>query len=640
MPGPRITPEQKRRFYWLHLDADGPRLTLAEASRRCGFSYKTGQRLRDGVLRGMSEDERAEHRDLPAPKSWEELSSDAREALRDFNLFREMFFADEPQVWAYDAAMRIVEALADESQRTFIDMNVPPGFGKTTIGLRIGCWLIAGGGFCDPRRGRAMRLMYGAETMTTAKHMTKAIRNFLSLRRPFYDIDRHVRAEKVLAREYGRFKPLRGFDPDTQWREDQFVVAQLEDVELYEKEPTVQAASFKSGFLGERVNFAWWDDISTTKNSSTPKIAEQVATFFSNEAERRIEPGGVLVLVGQRLSPLDLHRKRLDARRRDGTPLYQHIVYPAHHDRLCDGVHRQWDGRYEVGAGCLTDERRLPVRDWEAVAAEPNYRTIYQQEDVDPERTLVLEEWITGGTDRDGFDRPGCLDTDRAFGQHPPKEVGWLVDYATVDPSPSNFWAIEWWAYQPESRFNYLIWGERKKMPAGTDKGLLDWDQTEGRFVGLMEELQRASVAAGHPIRVWVIETNVAQRFLTQFEHYRRWRRAWPDVLVIKHETQLNKLDPLYGVSILSQRYRAGLKRLPYAAGDLAARNYLRVKIRELTTYPFSETNDTVMADWMGEFNLPRIVQAAKREIGRIVMPDEKLPPYLRRRQHAVELVG
>jgi len=592
-----------------------------------------------GIRDSAAGDAYRDHRDLPDPKPWEALSTDAREALRDFNVFRELFFADEPQVWAYDAAMRIVEALQREDERTFIDLNVPPGFGKTTIGLRLGCWLIAGGGFCDPRRGRAMRLMYGSETMTTATHMTKAIRNALSLRRPFYDIDRAVRAELVLAVEYGRFRPVRGYDPDTQWREDQFVVAQLEDVELYEKEPTVQAASFKSGFLGERVNFAWWDDIATTKNSQTPKISDQLNTFFSNEAERRIEPGGVLVLVGQRLGPLDLHRRRLEARRRDGTPLYHHIVFPAHHDQLCDGEHRQWDGRYEVGAGCLTDARRLPLRDWEAVTEEPNYRTVFQQEDVDPGAVLVLPEWLQGGVDRDGFDAPGCYD-DRVFGDHP-EGVSGLVDYAVVDPSPTRFWAVEWWAYHPETRFNYLIWGDRRKMPAGTERGLLDWDGDQGRFVGLMEELQRRSVASGHPIRVWVLETNAAQRWLLQFDAYRRWRRRWPDVAVLTHETQRNKLDPRYGVSMLSTRYRTGFKRLPNKpAQDLAGLNFMRVFVRELTTHPHSETDDTVMADWMGEFNLPRIVAAARRRLGDLVLEGERLPPYLRRRRHEVELAG
>jgi hypothetical protein len=609
-------------------------MPAAEAARRVGFSTATATRILAKLRDDPTDAPGVVARRQPDPKAWELLSVDAQAALADFNVFRELFFADRPQVWAHDASMRIVEALADETQRTFIDLNVFPGAGKSTVGLRLGCWLIAGGGFCDPRRGRAMRLMYGGETMTVSTHMVKAIRNFLSLRHPFRDIERDVEAKLVLGLEYGRFRPIRGFDPDTQWTESQFVVAQMTEVELYDKEPTAQAASYKSGFLGERANFAWWDDIATTKNSSAPRPAEAVATFFTNEAERRVEPKGVCVLVGQRLTALDLHRKRLDALRKDGTKLYNHIIYPAHHDRFCDGLHRQWDGRYELGAGCMTDIERLPVTDWENVTEDANYRTVFQQEDVDPEAVLVRPAWLQGGDDGWGFDAPGCYDEDRAFGDHPPREVGHLVDYATVDPSSKNWWGIEWWAYQPESRFNYLIWGERRKMAAGK---LLDWDNSEQSFTGIMEDVQAASVLAGHAIRCWVIETNIAQRHLLEYEHYRRWRKRWPDVAVIKHETQLNKLDPDYGVSILSTRYRTGHKRLPHKQGlGFEGRNFMRVMEKELTTYPFAETTDTVMADWMGEYNLPRIVQAAKRQPGQDIFADARLPKYLRDQSRSV----
>ena len=635
MPGARITDKQKHRLYHLHLYPSGPRMPLWAAAKEIGISQASAYRLVNDIRSSngvITSDAKG-----PAPKAWDDLSSQAREALRDFNVFRELFFHDAPQVWAYDASMRIVQALTDSSERTFIDLNVFPGAGKTTVGLRLGCWLIAGGGTCDPRMGRSLRLMFGAETMTTATHLVKAVRNFLTLRHPFRDLERDVVASAVLSQEYGRFRPTRGYDADTQWTQSQFVVAQMTDIELYDKEPTCQAASYKSGFLGERVDLAWWDDISTTKNSKTPAVADDVETFFTKEAERRVEPGGVLVLVGQRLSALDLHAKRLQAVRKDGDRLYKHIVYPAHHDALCDGNHRQWDGVYELGHGCLTDSYRLPLADWEAVAGDRDYRTVFQQEDVDPSQVLVLHSWLEGGTDEEGFDAPGCFETDRWFGEHPSKEVGRLVEYATVDPSNTNFWAVEWWAYQPESRVNYLIWGERRKMPAGGHKGLLDWDNTEQRFIGLMEEMQRSSVVAGHPIKVWVIETNIAQRHLLDYEHYRRWRRAWPDVQVLRHQTQMNKLDPDYGVTILSQRYRSGLKRIPWHGGTrerpaMDGRNFLRAFVRELTTYPFAETDDCVMADWMGEYNLPRIIAAAKRDSGERLI-DQSFPGYLQARR-------
>jgi hypothetical protein len=644
VPRPKIPPEIKSRFLYLVFDPSGPRMSRREAAELCGISIATGDRLYKAAVVNPTADARRYQLDLPKPRRWEQLGPEAQSALRDFNVFRHLYFADREQVWGQDASRRIVEALADSSERTFIDMNVFPGAGKTTTGLRIACWLICGGGMCDPAYGRALRLMFGHRTMKGSERMVSRIRGFLELRRPFYDKERRTYASRVLAKDFGRFKPGQLYGEETLWARDQFTVAQLQEVDLYEKEPTVQAASRQSGFLGERVNLAWWDDLVHSTNARTIEQADDLDTWFEDEAETRVEPGGVMCLVGQRLSARDLHRKRLDkvVAEPDGSshPLYRHIVYPAHHDVLCDGEHRQWTGGYAVGDGCLTEVERLGLRDWTNVRSKANYRTVYQQEDADPADVLVQSEWLDGGVDREGFDAVGCYDTDRGWGQHP-RDVGKLINYATVDPSPTRYWAVEWWAYQPDSRHNYLIWADRRKMEAGGERGLLDWNNSEQRFIGLMETAQRASVLAGQAIRCWVLEVNVAQRFLLQFEHYRRWRRFWPDVAVIRHETQGNKLDPDYGTSILSTRYKTGHKRLPNMAGTgLEGRNFMRTFVRELTTFPHGETDDTVLADWMGEFNLPRIVAAAARTPGVGISTNAKLPGYLDRRRHEIELIG
>ena len=640
-----IPADIKTRFLYLVFDPSGPRHPKSVAAQIVGISTSSADRLVKGAAEHPTSDARRFQLDMPAAKPWDKLSTDAQEALRDFNVFRELFFARRPQVWAHDASERIVAALDDPTERTFIDFNMFPGVGKTTMGMDLGCWLLAGGGFCDPAYGRALRLMYGSRVMKTAERMTARIRGFLELRRPFYDKERRVSATHVMLKEYGRFRPAAFAGEETLWAREQFSVAQMIDIDYYEREPSVQAASRQSGFLGERVNLAWWDDLVHTVNARSIEVAEELDGWFEDEGETRVEPGGVLALVGQRLSPRDLHRKRLDKRviAEDGSEhqLYVHIVYPVHQDALCDGEHRQWDGTRNPGAGCMTDESRMSVRDWMNVRQKANYRTVYQQEDADPEAVLVQPEWWDGGIDIDGYDAAGVFDQDRAWGAHPPREVGKLVDYATVDPSPTRFWAIEWWAYQPQTRFNYLIFGRRSKMDAGGQRGLLDWDNEQQRFIGLMEEMQVASTLAGHPIRVWVLETNVAQRWLLQYEHYRRWRRRWPDVAVIKHETQTNKLDPDYGVSILGTRYKTGHKRLPHQPGMGAeAAGFLREMRKEFTSYPFGETDDMVLADWIGEFNLPRIVAAARRSGSEQRVADSHLPKYLRRQQHELVTIG
>lgn len=643
MPGAHVTDAQRRKFFFLIFDPDGPRLPVTRAAKEVGISAATGYRLRDG-MKPVQEEHRPDRtlsNELPAPKKLEELSTDARASLADINLFSEMFFARRPSPARYEASMRAAELLASPD-REFVDINMFPGIGKTTLWTHdFPAWLIAGGFFEDPAFGRALRIMLGSRVLKTSKGFVMRLARSLDLRRPFWDKDQRVAAEFVMSIEFGRFKPDTAAGEEKIWAQNQFLVAQMGELDLYEKEATVQAAAEDSGFLGERVNLAVWDDIAVTKNSTNPEVAQATANWFEDEAETRVEPGGLLALVGQRLSPLDLHRKRLDARveneKGEQVPLYHHVIFPAHWDKLCDGNHRQWDPATDTG--CLTDEWRLNERDWIKVRSKQNYRTVYQQEDADPSRILVQPIWLEGGYDpMSGLELPGCYDRDRGFYQWP-TDVGKLVDYASVDPSAGNWWVMEWWALQPETRHNYLIHGQRRKIQAGA---FLDWDNSRQEFTGWMHEAQVQSYEMGRPIRVWIIEAVAAHKYLFQFEHFRRWRLAFPDVHVIAHQTQKNKIDPEMGVeALMPTRYRSGMKHLPKARGTEAL-NYLRIKEKELTTYPFSETDDTVMADWFGEWNQDAIISLTRRDPGPDgpdITPDTKtLPPYLRRQRQERDL--
>lgn len=647
--GHRSTQETRERFFHLVFAPDGPGLSIARAAETVGISRTTGDRWAHGwtAAEGAPAAARRGVRELPDPKTFDELSDDAKIALEDFGLFREMFFNRRRQVWSNIAAREIVSGVSDTQERTFIDLNVFPGAGKTFTMHDLVCWLLCGGGTLDPAFGRAMRIMLGSRVLKVAKHMVTNVRRDLERNKPYWDKDAKVYAAKTLALEYGRFKPDPGRGEESIWAADQFLVAQVGTLGLYEKEPTVQAASEDSGFLGERVNLAIWDDLAVTENARGPEQQEELSGWFEDEAEERIEPGGTLILVGQRISPYDLHRARLDAvvpesyGSDETKPLYRHIVFPAHHDALCavpsGGEHKQWDGRE---TGCMTDSYRLHTRDWLNKTAKANYRTIMQQEDVDPGRVLIKPEWITGVIDDDGFPSPGCYDHDRAFGAHP-EGVGGLVDYVAVDPSVSGWWAIEWWAYHPATKLNYLIWGLRKKMTAGE---LLDWDEPANAFTGEMERIQQASAISGHPIRCWVIEANAAHRYLFQYQHWRRWRLKWSNVAVYAHQTQRNKLDKDMGVpGLLRGRYRTGMKRLPRKSDSgPEGPKFINQFVRELTTYSLDEQAqntgfDCVMSDWIGETNLVRIVQGSRPNAG--WADDVTLPPYLAR-QRVERLAG
>jgi hypothetical protein len=646
LPGRRATPGQIEQFWALVKNGLHPR----RAAVLVGMSENWGWRTASGAdSRGRTR----EKNEPPPAKRYEDLDGGVKDLLKpeNFNDFCEKFLARQPAAWRLDAALLVVSAIVDKSEKTFFDINTPPGVGKSTLfTLDIPLWLVTGGGFEDPAVGRAIRVLLGHSTQTVAEHYVQRFRRILELRRPYYDKDQRRHAELVLTDEFGRFKPKTSEGEESVWTKQQFLVAQIEDVDLYEKEPTVQAASYKGEFLGERVDYFAWDDLATSKTSRTAEIADELNAWFEDEAETRLEPGGVGCLVGQRLSPIDLHAKRLAKTWVDEEgnvkPKYRHIVYPAHHELTCDadqpgGSHRQWD---LANDGCVLDERRLPWREIQKLLNEPNFRTVYQQEDADPESVLVLPVWIEGGLDPFGYEAPGCWDRERDFNEFPPgipKER--LLSYATVDPAAGGWWAIEWWvtarntSKNPRDWFRWLIWGRRAKLSAGGPAGFLDWDASEQVFVGQMEELQQRSADLDVPIRAWVMEANAAHRYLLQFDHFRRWRQKWFYTKVIPHQTQRNKNDPELGVEkLMKMAYRSGLKRLPRKPSTESL-NYMKVKVRELTTWPASDTDDTVLTDWFGEINLETIVRLASTPIEHPgVRIDTKLPPYLRRQRREV----
>lgn len=607
--GPVADLKEKQRFFRL---VDDDRMSVPRAAKEIGRHHDTCYRWlkeRDAKLEREAEEN-------PAPRHRHELDPRVLKTLSDFNLFREVFFARRPVPWINSAAEEIVGLLRDKRNDSLVDLNCPPGAGKTTLMHDLAVWLICGGGVDDPAQGRAIRIILGHEVASKAKHYVTRVRRSLERDIPFYDKTTKQRAALSIVKAFGRFKPDAKLGEPSLWRDDEFLVAQI-DLDAYEKEPTVQAASREGGFLGERCDVYIWDDLATKRNSRSAEIAGSLAEWWEDEAEERLEPGGVGILVGQRLGPMDLHAHCIGRTRTNHLgevePVYHRIVFRDHIEELCANGGElapgcvQWDG---LNTGCLLDAKRLSWRKLLTKKAKPNYRTVYQQEDVDPDEVLVQPVWLEGGTDPDGFPAIGCYDRERRFWEFP---GGNLVTYACVDPSASNFWAIEVWALDMTTDDRYLIYGERRQMRAGLDSGFLDYDPDTQKLVGAMQDLQQRSGELGHPIMAWVIEANAAHRYLLQTFAYQKFRRYWPQVKVFPHQTQKNKQDAEYGVdALLPMLYKRGKKRLPRRKGDLKALTYMATKEKELTRYPTHPTDDTVMCDWFGEVRMNEIRKLGK----------------------------
>ena len=341
--------------------------------------------------------------------------------------------------------------------------------------------------------------------------------------------------------------------------------------------------------------------------------------WYQDVAESRLEPAGMLALIGQRLAADDLYRfaldmtqpleneeelldegmseEELDKLRNDKK--YKHLLYRAHYeDRCTPENHKRSADPYPIG--CLLDPRRLSWRDISNLMANRGERfaVVYQQEDLDPSEVLVKSEWIYGDSTW-----PGCIDKDRDVWQIPPGiSAGDCLVVATADPSPTNFWAIECWIYHPDSGQRFLLDLERKKMTASE---FLDFNLNQGQYTGIMEQWQNMSEGIGFPIQYWIVESNAAQRFMLQYDYVKQWRMA-RGVDVIPHNTNaINKNDEQLGVTALQPHYKFGRVRLP-GKGEGKVRS-MRL-IDEVTRYPHgTRTDDCIMAQWFLEWNLPNL---------------------------------
>ncbi len=517
------------------------------------------------------------------------LSPDAKRALDDFAYFRLRYFGRKSTPWQIRAAYQILEAIQSD-EREYIVINCPPGGGKSTLfTCDIPTWLIA--------RDRTIRIQVGSRTERQARMYVNRIKRALEREAPLRaDADSLARgiafdAEACLVDDYGAFRPEGRSDL---WAQNALVVRQQDQTQIDDKEPTLSAWGQDSGFLGGRFDFIIWDDLVDQRNTRTDEAREKLIEWFSTEAETRLEPRGAFVLQGQRIHRKDLYRYALDLTTLDDKQKYRHIIYRAHDDNLCNGTHdpnvaKPWPD------GCLLDPYRIP---WSALeAAKRNnprvFAVQYQQEDGDASGGLVDPAWLYSGVDAEGYPAPGCLDRERQLHTVPPHLTdgrGW--SFVTVDPSPSEWWGIIWWVYDPDTQNRYIIDVIRKRL--GPEQFLsLDLDTME--FSGLVHDLRTKALQVRAPIRDVIVEINAAQRWLLQQPHIQRYMDT-TGIRFVPHTTSANKADPKFGVESVGDYFRQGRVRIPYA--DLPARRAVEPLITELLAYPDGDTDDLVMSVW------------------------------------------
>ncbi len=595
-------------------------ISMYEASKKCNISYHACRDAEsDKAPRNYIAAQEALGKSIqPQVPQYEGLPDEAQAAYDNIEIFAKRYFGIILQPWQIEATERIM-ALMETEYEEYCVINAPPGTGKSTFFAKVlPAWATV--------RNRAIRGMIGSSTQRLAEWYCRRLRAELDRAHPVKAELNDVRlnlaidAEATLQEDFGMFKP----DSSEIWRAEAFTVLQKDDTPLSQKEPTWSAFGMDSGFLGGRFDLVIWDDVYDPRKMRSAEAREDMRRWWDEVAETRLEPGGLLVLQGQRMSADDIYRYALDkVAPPDEMELeedefetedapeewrkYHHLKYQAHHEELCQGDHKPDAAPWPEG--CLLYPRRLPWRRLRHVKAQTpdRFEVLYQQSDVNPSNVLVDPLWVSGGEGTDGVFHPGCWDENRDLWELPENISSELHVMASADPSPSQFWALQCWAYAPETEFRYLLESYRRKMDAPS---FLDWSHERQSFSGVAEDWWQISNNLGHPITHWIIEANAAQKFILQYDHFRRWA-ALRNVQLVPHYTHSkNKGDPKYGAQMLAPLWRVGRVRLP-GKQNTEARPHSMLLVNEVTRWnpegTGARTDDCVMAQWFLEHNLEKL---------------------------------
>jgi hypothetical protein len=620
----------------IYLEARAKGLNMTKAARLASISLssaKTYERRHPD----NSEYRRAARsaREQPDPRRGKNLPPRALRALEDFNFFQLTYLGRIGLPWQEESAHRIVELL-ESPDKEYVVINLAPGSGKSShFTYALPLWLTV--------RDRAIRGLVGSATARLASRYTSQIRRALEATLPILADDEDklkgiaIDAVATISEDFGRFKPV---DHES-WTKDAFIVEQFDGASITSKEPTWTAVGRDQEFIGGRYDFCIWDDLVTSNRLRTIEMIEKDRDWWDTYAERRLEPGGLLILQGQRMGANDLYRYCLDMEvaeiededpedtegialreHDDGTPRkYHHIIYKAHYEELCKGTetHRQSASPYPDG--CLLSPRRVTWREISGIMKNRSdtFAQVYQQEDVSADAVLVDPAWINGyGT------WPGCWDKDRDRLEIPQGLSAPTYSIVSVDPSPTRYWAIEWWLYNEPSDQWFLIDLLRQGLDA---PDFLDWNQNSATFTGVMEDWQQMSYQLGVPITHWIVERNGAQRFLLQYDHVRRWASR-NSVQIIPHDTYRNKTNEEFGVQMIAPNFKFGRVRLPGKVsrqpGVGLGRAYAMKLVDEVTRYPQASTDDCVMACWFAMFQMQYLAQPVSKSV------PQKRPSWLR----------
>ena len=344
--GKAITVEKWTQFLALRRAGN----SMYGAAKECGISYHACRDAENGKAprNYLAAQETLGEQPAPGVPAYEDLVPAAQAAYDNIEVFARRYFGIVLMPWQIEATERIMGLMETEYEEYAV-INAPPGCGKSTFFAKVlPAWATI--------RNRAIRGMIGSSSQRLAEWYSRRLRSEFDRTHPVRAELNDVRlglavdAEATIQEDFGMFKP----DSSEIWRSEAFTVLQADDQPLSQKEPTWSAFGMDSGFLGGRFDLVIWDDVYDPRKMRSAESREDMRRWWDEVAETRLEPGGLLILQGQRMSADDIYRYALDKvappdeiELEDFDPetapsewrKYHHLSYKSHYEENCESDH-------------------------------------------------------------------------------------------------------------------------------------------------------------------------------------------------------------------------------------------------------------------------------------------------------------
>jgi hypothetical protein len=364
--------------------------------------------------------------------------------------------------------------------------------------------------------------------------------------------------------------------------------------ESSEKDPNIEAVGIGGQIYGKRADMIIVDDAVTLKNANE---FEKQIRWLTQDVRSRLNPTGKLIIVGTRVTAIDLYKElRSEDRYPGGLVPWTYLAMPAllttdddpdkwetlwpasdapfdgqvESDLNEDGLYPRWNGR-----NLYNERQAMDASTWALV---------YQQQDISDD--AIFDPVCVRGS-IDGMRKAG-----RLVPGHPghPRDLSGFSVICGLDPAMVGDTAVVCYAIDRVSHKRYIVDAIKitRPTPAAIRQLIFDW-------TGLYQPSE------------WIVEKNAFQSFLTQDEGIRQ-NLASRGVLLREHHTGTNKWDSGFGVASMStlfgtkqfdgKHHRDNLIHLPSDQTE-----NVKALIEQLITWSPSTKGktDMVMALWFCE---------------------------------------